>query len=150
MKCFIFDLDGTLADDSHRHHHVTQRSDWDAYYAACPDDKPIEHMVEIAKALKAAHFKLIIVTGRSEAIRKETEAWLVAHGILFDELWMRRRADRRRNSELKQAAVARLREKGYEILMVFEDLKPAVKAYREMGIPCAHVVDAPYWNIPHP
>lgn len=150
MKCYIFDLDGTLADDEHRKHHVTQRSDWDAYYAACPDDKPIHHIVEVAKALKAAHFKIAVVTGRSEAIRAETEAWLLAHGILFDELLMRKRSDRRRNSDLKQSAIRRLQERGYDIQMVFEDLKPAVDAYRAMGIPCAQVADPVYWNVPHP
>lgn len=150
MKCFIFDLDGTLADDSHRHHHISKSSDWDAYYAACPDDKPIQHMIEVAKALHAAGFKIAIVTGRSETIRAETEAWLLAHGVLWNELMMRKRSDRRRNSELKQSAVKRLREKGYKILMVFEDLMPAVKAYRALGLPCAHVADHPYFDVPHP
>lgn len=150
MKCYIFDLDGTLADDQHRHHHITQRSDWDAYYAACPDDKPIHHIVEIAKALYKAGFKIAIVTGRSAAVREATVAWLIAHGILFDELVMRQKGDRRKNSEYKLATVTTLREMGYDIQMVFEDLRPAVKAYREIGIPCAQVADPAYWNIPHP
>lgn len=149
MKCFIFDLDGTLADDSHRHHHVTQHSDWDAYYAACPDDKAIEHMIILARCIQR-HYPIHIVTGRSEAIRAETEAWLMAHGILYEGLHMRKRNDRRKNSEYKQSIVRLLREEGFEILMAFEDLKPAVRAYRDLGIPCAQVADSPYWNLPHP
>lgn len=150
MKCYIFDLDGTLADDAHRQHHVTQRSDWDAYYAACPDDKPIEHLLQVARALYAAGFHIIIVTGRSEAIRAETEAWLLAHGVLWTALFMRKKGDRRKNSEYKLDVVREIREHGYDIQMVFEDLKPAVKAYRAIGIPCAHVADPPYWDVPHP
>lgn len=149
MKCFIFDLDGTIADDEHRRHHVTQKSDWDAYYSACPDDKPIWHVLHVLHALQQL-YKIIIVTGRSEGIRRETEAWLIAHSVLFWELHMRKKGDRRKNSEYKTSIVADLRRRGYEILMAFEDLKPAVRTYRALGVPCAQVAETPVWEIRHP
>lgn len=150
MKCYIFDLDGTLADDSHRWHHVSKSGDWDSYYAQCPLDKPIQHIVEVAKALDSAGFDIIIVTGRSESIRNETEEWLLQHGVLFDRLIMRRKTDRRHNSELKLEALEYLRADGYEVLMVFEDLPSAVTAYRRAGVPCAQVADPDEWNKAHP
>ena len=150
MKCYIFDLDGTLADDSHRWHHVEQANDWDAYYAACPQDKPIEHVFAIARSLQASGFRIAIVTGRSESIRHETEAWLLVHGLMYDELIMRKKGDRRRNSELKVAALHALREKGYLPLMAFEDLEPAVKAWREAGLPVAQVRVSQYLDVTHP
>ncbi len=149
MRCYIFDLDGTLADDGHRHHHVTTRSDWDAYYAACPDDEPIEHVLEIAKALHARGYHIVIVTGRPEHIRKETEAWLIAHDLFWTELVMRKRGDRRPNSVIKSEAVAALRAKGYQPMMVFEDLPPAVKAWRAAGVPCAQVAEPKEWGVSH-
>lgn len=150
MKCYIFDLDGTLADDSHRWHHVTTSGDWDAYYAQCPADKPIMHIVEVAKALKSAGFSIVIVTGRSETVRQETEAWLVQHGILYTELIMRKKIDRRRNSELKLAVLDDLRLRGYWPMMVFEDLPAAVQAWRAAGLPCAQVADSEDWSKTHP
>ena len=150
MKCYIFDLDGTLADDSHRWHHVQRSGDWDSYYAQCPFDKPIQHVVEIAKALHAAKFEIIIVTGRSESIRAETEQWLLQHGVLFRELIMRKRTDRRRNSELKLEALEQLRQRGYLPLMVFEDLPAAAARYRSAGVPCAQVADPEEWANTHP
>ena len=150
MKCYIFDLDGTLADDSHRWHHVTKSGDWEAYYAAATEDKPIWHVIEVAKALHAAKFEIIIITGRSESIRAETEQWLLQHGILFRELIMRKRTDRRRNSELKLEALEELRLKGYLPLMVFEDLPAAVATYRRAGVPCAQVADPEEWASTHP
>ena len=82
MKCFIFDLDGTLADDSHRAHFIASGTkDWDAYYAACPDDKPIEHTIQLAHDLHARGYKIVIITGRSETVRRETEDWLIRHGF---------------------------------------------------------------------
>jgi len=33
---YIFDIDGTLADVSHRLHYITgETKDWDAFFAAC-------------------------------------------------------------------------------------------------------------------
>lgn len=139
MRLFIFDLDGTLADDSHRWHHVERSNDWDAYYAAASADRPIEHICAIARSLVASGFKLAIVTGRSESIRTETEQWLIEQGILYDRLIMRKKGDRRRNSELKVAALHALRAEGYMPLMAFEDLEPAVQAWRTAGLPCAQV-----------
>ena len=150
MKLFTFDLDGTLADDSHRWHHVERSNDWDAYYAAASDDKPIEHVLAVARSLLAAGYKLAIVTGRSESIRRETEAWLLAHGVLYDVLIMRKKGDRRRNSELKISALHELRAKGYLPLMAFEDLEPAVKAWREAGLPCAQVKMTDDAEVKHP
>lgn len=146
MKCYIFDLDGTLADDQHRSHHVTTHSDWDAYYAACPQDAPIEHVCEVARALYVRCYHIVIVTGRPETIRCETEAWLIAHGICWSELIMRQKSDRRPNSYLKSEAVHALRAKGYEPLMAFEDLGPAVAAWRAAGVPCAQVAAPQVWE----
>lgn len=139
MKCYIFDLDGTLADDRWRWHHVEQRQDWDAYYAECVGDKPIQHVLAVALALKDAGFAICVVTGRSEQIRQDTEDWLLRNGLLYQELIMRKRGDKRRNSELKVEALHTLRAKGYEPLMAFEDLEPAVQAWRAAGLPCAQV-----------
>ena len=49
----VFDLDGTLADDAHRQHHITgDVRDWDAYFAACGDDAPIiEPVMELLLTL---------------------------------------------------------------------------------------------------
>jgi hypothetical protein len=40
---------------------------------------------------------------------------------------------------LKVSALHALRAAGYLPLMAFEDLEPAVKAWREAGLPCAQV-----------
>jgi phosphoglycolate phosphatase-like HAD superfamily hydrolase len=150
VKCFIFDLDGTLADDSHRWHHVQRSGDWDSYYAAAVQDKAIDHVLKVALALQSSGYAIAIVTGRSESIRQETEDWLLRHGILFRELIMRKLTDRRRNSELKLSALEELRQRGYDVLMVFEDLPAAVATYRAAGVPCAQVADPEELDAKHP
>ena len=149
MKCYIFDLDGTLADDSHRAHHIASGTkDWDAYYAACPYDKPIEHVIALATALQKNGYAIVIVTGRSETVRAETERWLMQQGVMFSELIMRKKGDFRKNSEVKIAALHDLRAKGYFPLMGFDDLQAAVDVWRAAGLPCAHV-SGTHWSEEH-
>lgn len=138
-NCFIFDLDGTLADDSHRVH-LLANGQWDEYFARCPNDKAIEHIVQVANALSAFDFAIAIVTGRSETVREETLAWLGrALEYPVDELIMRGKDDRRPNSEMKLAALTDLRGKGYEVLMAFDDQPQTCAMWRNAGVPCAQV-----------
>lgn len=92
-SCYIFDIDGTLADCSHRLHHIQkQPKDWDAFFAACMDDQPIAHMVALAKSLP---LPIVCVSGRSDVVRVETDFWLrVRAGLNPAALYMRRAGDR--------------------------------------------------------
>lgn len=41
QKTIVFDIDGTLADLSHRRHHVESRpKNWDAFFEDISEDKP--------------------------------------------------------------------------------------------------------------
>lgn len=93
-SCYIFDIDGTLADCSHRLHHIQkQPKDWDSFFAACMDDQPIAHMVALAKSLP---LPIICVSGRSDVVRVETDFWLrVRAGLNPAALYMRRAGDHR-------------------------------------------------------
>lgn len=99
---YIFDLDGTLADLTHRRHFVERPSlkcydcggknwkncvqcgdldagfkpDWDAFHAACVNDTPIEPVITIFKALGKSGADLRIWSGRMETVRLQTLDWL--------------------------------------------------------------------------
>ena len=50
---YIFDIDGTLADCSHRLHYISgENKDWDTFYKECVNDKPIMDVVEILWSLQ--------------------------------------------------------------------------------------------------
>lgn len=139
--CFIFDMDGTLADDGHRHEHM-KAGDWDTYFARCVDDPLIEHVAVIASSLSIRGFPMIIVTGRSESVREETIHWLQKHSLFFEKLYMRKKGDVRNNSVMKLEALAELRASGYEPLMAFDDQPATCKMWRDAGVPCAQVKGA--------
>ena len=50
---YIFDIDGTLADCSHRLHYISgEHKDWDAFYKECVNDKPIMGVIEVLWSLQ--------------------------------------------------------------------------------------------------
>lgn len=143
--CYIFDIDGTIADLTHRRHHITTKpKNWPAFHAGCVDDKPIEH---IRKLLRDIHgygdgTDIVYVSGRNEAQRQNTMDWIANHGFPYaydNSLYMRADGDFRDDSIVKFELLQRLRADGWEPIMAFDDRDRVVKMWRENGIPCAQV-----------
>lgn len=83
----IFDLDGTLADVSHRIQYI-QAGDWDTFHSHCEDDLPYENVIALFHAVNV-QMRTVILTGRSEKYREHTERWLRRFDVYPDELLMR-------------------------------------------------------------
>lgn len=152
IPAYVFDIDGTLADCSHRLHHIQREpgdarpKDWTAFFAACRDDAPIEHMCGLARTLMHAS-KVVLVSARSDECHGATRDWLDKHlGIKFRfaPLYMRRAGDHRDDNVIKAELLAELRSHGYEPIMVFEDRARVVKMWRDAGIPCAQVTEGDF------
>lgn len=99
----VFDLDNTLADTAHRQRFLERKPrDWDAFFAAAPQDPPIEEGVAMARA-SGEECEVVYLTGRPERCRRDTLDWLAAHGLPEGRVYMRRNDDRRpaRRTKLK-------------------------------------------------
>ena len=138
----IFDLDGTLADASHRMHHISGPvKDWDAFYAACVDDKPIMPIIDTLHTyLFAGDDDIEIWTGRSEIVRAETLRWLDNNLYPFGrwQLRMRGAKDRRPDWQVKEGWLMSLPVDEWPSL-VFEDRSQVVAMWRRQGIMCCQV-----------
>ncbi|KUO17480.1 phosphatase domain-containing protein [Streptomyces dysideae] len=90
----VFDLDDTLADTAHRQRFLeTTPRDWDAFFAAAPQDPPVAE--GIALALESAQeCEVVYLTGRPERCRRDTLDWLAAQGLPEGRVHMRRDAGR--------------------------------------------------------
>ena len=142
VHCYVFDIDGTLADCSHRLPFIqTTPKDWRSFFAAVDNDVPIKHMVNLCFTLLEHGEEIVFVSGRSDECRLQTEAWLRRHvypiGVL--NLYMRREGDHRADDILKVELLAQLRADGFEPIMAFDDRTRVVDAWRAAGIPCAQV-----------
>lgn len=142
MKAYIFDIDGTLADCSHRIHHIQATpKDWDSFFAGCHDDAPIPHIIELCQHLFWGNegISIVYVTGRSDQCRAETERWLENYDLPLGPLFMRKEGDHRDDDIIKIELLAQLRADGFEPIMAFDDRDRVVAAWRAAGIPCAQV-----------
>lgn len=104
----VFDIDGVLADVSHRLHYIQGRShNWDKFFRTADRD-PL--LAEGAQRLRAAlvDHDVVYLTGRPEWIRRLTERWLARHGLPTGPLIMRGDRDRRPAAWLKRGELRAL------------------------------------------
>lgn len=93
MNISVWDLDGTLADISHRRHFVekvsregaAQKPNWQRFFAACVSDKPIQPVIDLFNMVRYSGNRVEIWSGRSDEVREETVAWL--NKYVFYGLW---------------------------------------------------------------
>ena len=131
----IFDIDGTLADLSHRRHHVEKKpKNWDAFFRGMSQDKAIHSVVRLCNILYASGCKILLCSGRSEEHRVETVQWLAENGVNYHELILRRDGDRRSDVIVKREMLAGLDRS--KILFVVEDRSGVVEMWRSEGLVC--------------
>lgn len=138
----IMDLDGTLADGRHRLHLLPTKDynlteSWTEFNLAAIDDTPLWDNIHVCNALALGGYKVIVLTGRSDVARDITLKWLVQHGVLFDDLVMRKQTDNRKDVQIKEEY---LRSIGLDnILCAFDDLPHVAYHMRGLGLTC-HLV----------
>lgn len=143
--CVVFDMDGTLAEVTHRRHFVRdlpagQKPDWDAFFKACPDDTPRQAVVEKLLAAKAAGHDVIVCSARPEPYRDMTAAWLGKYGIPYDRLIMRRNRDYRPDEIVKKEFLDKYLDRT-KIVKVYDDRPKIVRMWRAEGLDCEDVGD---------
>lgn len=143
-KCVIVDLDGTLADVEHRRHLVTgKRRNFKAFHEACAADTPNAWCVALVESMRDAGHEVLLVSGRSQAVEKETLEWLgrVFRGNLdgIKLALLAHHGASRPDTELKREW---LRAFGKEkVLFVVEDRARVVRMWREEGVVCLQCDD---------
>jgi len=150
MKVFICDIDGTIADNSHREH-LAHIKAWDEFFDKCDEDKPIVHMHQLLYALALTHSltsgaapKIIYVTGRPERVRTKTLQWLDKHQFPITRMYMRKDGDHRPDHMVKFQILGQLHVDGYEPILAFDDRNQVVKMWRENAVPCLQVAEGDF------
>lgn len=144
----IFDLDGTIADISHRVHFVRGgNKDWDSFFAGCVDDKPNWPVIRSFYAHVEAGHDVEIWSARSDVVRAETEHWLdhVAAILPTHLTHMRSAGDNTPDVVLKRHWLHQLHETERPDI-VYDDRQRVVDMWREEGIACFQV--AANWEAP--
>ena len=142
---YVFDIDGTLADASHRLHHIAGTpKNWPAFFEASRGDLVIEPIAKIARLMLANSYPIAYVTGRPESTRSFTLEWLLQHHLWNSpqtHLFMRPVHDYRKDEEVKPELIKKL---PYPVTAIFEDRACVVQKWRELGYTCLQVNDGNY------
>lgn len=83
----VFDIDGVLADVSHRLHYLDVHR-WETFFAAAHADPLLEEGAERLRAAQA-EYDVVYLTRRPERNRRLTETWLRSFGLPTGPLFMR-------------------------------------------------------------
>lgn len=131
-EIILCDIDGTIADGSHREHFVQgEKKDWLSYYALLSDDKPIDLICRwISEERKDR--TLVLVSGRPDTYQRETIAWLKKHGIGYDYILMRSGGDKRPDTMVKADLLKLLPKE--RIVCVIDDRPSVVRMWKGNGL----------------
>lgn len=156
QRAYIFDIDGVLADCSHRLHFIQQEpKDWKRFYENSDKDEVILSNKNTLRLLRNALHGyqtrgILFVTGRSEAYRELTMNWLKTKvwgrfGNFYDDmLFMRKDGDHRPDYVIKKEIYENEIKCQYEILGIFEDRTQVVQMWRALGLTCYQVCEGNY------
>lgn len=130
--CYCFDIDGTLA------HMNGKRGPFD--WKQVGKDEPDWPLIEILTVLyKNTSNSIVILSGRDEVCRTETEAWLEKYGVTYDALYMRPENDNRKDTIVKEEMYRTHIARKYNVRAIFDDRDCVVQMWRSLGLPCYQV-----------
>lgn len=136
-KTVIFDIDGTLADLTHRRHFVAAHpKNWNSFFNEIRKDTPVADVVSFCNFM-LNHANIVFCTGRGEEYRAETTEWLFKHVWnlpLRFKLMMRPAKDSRPDDIIKKEMLDQLRAEGRDIWFVVDDRQRVVDMWRANGV----------------
>ncbi|MEW2412784.1 AAA family ATPase [Streptomyces sp. NPDC046866] len=121
------DIDGTLALTGDRSPYDFSRCGIDAL------NEPVRYALDAFR--RADGDRIVLLSGRGEEHRPQTEEWLERHEVPYDELWMRPLGDTRRDDVVKAELFdAHVRHR-YAVRVSLDDRDRVVAVWRRMGLP---------------
>lgn len=121
----IVDCDGTLCI-KHPDRHILD-------YTRVGEDAPQEAVVHVTRRLFPSS-TILILTGRTENCRDQTELWLGTHKIFHSGLFMRPDGDFRPDPEVKREIYERDIQPYYWVMGIFEDRLSVCRMWESLGL----------------
>jgi hydroxymethylpyrimidine pyrophosphatase-like HAD family hydrolase len=138
---WVFDIDGTLANNEHRQHHLEKKpKDWKSFFDAQSEDTPHEPVFAVLDALAAIPTnQVIFLTSRDYTAQKETLEFINAHSKHnFDgeELYMRPIGNHVDDDILKPLMLQNILDfhPEWELMAVFDDRNRVIDAFKAKGV----------------
>jgi tRNA uridine 5-carbamoylmethylation protein Kti12 len=134
----IVDIDGTLADGSHRQHLVEgEKKDWKSYFELCGDDEPVEAVFRKAMELSKDHM-ICVVSGRPDTYWLDTCLWFQRAAAVdglnlpIDHIFMRAGGDKRPDTDVKADFLKYMPKE--KIALVLDDRPSVCRMWESHGL----------------
>ena len=135
-EAFLVDIDGTMAV-------MGARSPYDE--SRVHEDAPNEPVIRVVRALHAAGYRIVFCSGRTDASRESTAAWLAAHvGVPYEALLMRASGDQRKDSVVKAEIFDKYIRHAYRVVGVLDDRMQVVRMWRALGLTVLQVAEGDF------
>jgi hypothetical protein len=137
MKLVIWDIDGTLANCEHRLGYVRSKpKNWAAFEAGIPHDTVLEKPAFLYRMMvQNPNITVILLTGRNETSRPETEKWLADNDLGgYDKLHMKPKSHVKDTDQKEAVLDAVIAEYGHMPCAVFEDRARVVAMWKRRGL----------------
>ena len=142
-KPFVLcDIDGTIADCSHRQMYVQGegKKDWKTFFSMMDEDTPRLDVIKTVMEYKAKGHEIILLTARPEDYREMTEEWVAKHTDIDPlTIIMRNSGDKRPDNEVKQQMFEMYFKDKYPIETMIDDRPVVIRMWQEIGVPVIDV-----------
>lgn len=137
----IFDIDGTLMDESHRAY-LRENKEWEKYFSLCLHDEPINHIIELTHQYKEKGYEVWVMSGRSISTEKDTIESFKKHNVYYDNLKLRGHNNFIPDYVIKPSWAKKLI--GIErIEAIYDDSPRVIEAFRDKGLNVIDVTQMP-------
>jgi len=142
----IFDIDGTIADCTHRLHLIeSEKKEWEKFFFECVNDKPIKNIITLLQFIWCSHDEVVFCTSRPERTRKETIDWIESNtGITVECMLMRADNDRRSDIIVKPELLMNAGLTPDKVAFIVDDRTKVVNRFRELGYTVLQCADGNY------
>jgi Straboviridae polynucleotide kinase len=131
----IVDIDGTLA-------HRNDRSPYD--YSKVAEDNVDIDVRDLVYVMSEAGTTILLISGREDSCENDTERWLQDNLVPYQELFMRKSGDYRKDSIVKEEIYNQYIKGKYLIRFVLDDRDQVVKMWRGLGLKCLQVAEGAF------
>jgi predicted kinase len=133
-KAIIVDIDGTLA------YNASGRSPY--HWHRVEEDHVHEPIKHIVNGFHQSGHQVIIFSGRDSVCRPQTENWLKTHQVNYNELFMRKEGDSRKDTVVKFELFQLIHLK-YNVVLVIDDRPVVCRQWINLGLKTL-IVGNPY------
>ena len=138
------DIDGVIADPTHRLRHLEQRpKDWQAFFADAHADPPLPSGIAEVTRLQRLGLTIVYVSGRPTYLRDQTRSWLARNGLPEGSIHLRPARDHRPAPDMKLDIYREL-ARDFDVQAIVDDDDRVVEALTAAGFPVIHAT----WYLP--